>query len=61
MVLGPMAGNGSLHVEEANGVGFEALLGRFVALDVGESGNAVPLQAAMQGRARESRIEGWSA
>jgi hypothetical protein len=43
-----MADNGSLHVEEADGVGLEALLGWLVALKVRQSRDAVSLQAAMQ-------------
>jgi hypothetical protein len=35
-------------VEEANWVALEALSLRFIALDVWQAGDAVPLQAAVQ-------------
>jgi hypothetical protein len=44
-----MAGNGSLHVEEANGVALERPLGGLVALQVRQPRDAVALKAAMQG------------
>ena len=39
---------GDIHVEEADGVALEALTLWFVALDVRQAGDAVPLQAAVQ-------------
>ena len=40
-------------MEVAERVGLELALVGFVALDAGQSGDAVPLQAAMQGRTRQ--------
>jgi hypothetical protein len=39
---------GNIDVEEADRVAFEALPGRFIAFDVRQAGDAVPLQATMQ-------------
>jgi len=53
-----MADNGSLHVEEADGVGLELLLRWLVAFQVREAGDAVPLEAPVQRRARQVRDRG---
>ena len=39
---------GDVHVEEADGIALEALSLRLVALDVGQAGDAVPLEALVQ-------------
>ena len=38
---------GDVDVEVADGIGFELLLGRQIAIDVGQAGYPVPLQAAV--------------
>ena len=40
---------GNVDVEVADRVALELLLGRLVAFDIGQAGDAVALQAAMQG------------
>jgi hypothetical protein len=46
---------GNIHVKEVDGIALEALPLRFVALDIGQTRDAVPLKAPMQGRARQMR------
>lgn len=51
---------GDIHVKEADRVALEALSLRLVALDVGQAGNAVPLEAPMQRRpcqVRDRRLQ----
>jgi len=40
---------GNVYVEEADGVGFELLLRGQIAIHIGKSADAAPLQAPMQG------------
>jgi hypothetical protein len=52
---------GDVDVEIANGVGGEALAHRLVTLDLGQAADAMPLEAAVQRRARQvwdRRLEG---
>jgi hypothetical protein len=46
---------GDVDVEEANGIGFEPLLRRLVALEVDKPPGSMPLQAAMRRRSRQVR------
>lgn len=46
---------GNVDMEEADRIGLELALGRLVAIDVGQPRDAVALQTAMQGRARQMR------
>jgi len=46
---------GNIDVEEADRVAFEALPLRFVAFDVRQAGDPVPLQASVQRGARQMR------
>ena len=60
--LGPDLGN--VELKEADGVGLEALADRLVAIGLGQAGDAVALEAAMQRRARQvrdGRLEGIEA
>jgi hypothetical protein len=52
---------GQVDVEVADRVGSEALLAGLVALDLGQPADAVPLQAAVQARARQVRDGGLEA
>lgn len=52
-LFGPDLGN--IDVEEANRVALELLPFRLVAFDIRQTRNPMPLQTAMQGRAREMR------
>jgi hypothetical protein len=58
IVLGPMADNGSLHVEEADRINLERPPSRLVALQIWQPRGAVPLQTAMERRARQPRDRG---
>jgi hypothetical protein len=49
---------GDIEVEEPDRVDLEGLLRRLVAIDLGQSGNTVTLQAAMQGRTGQVRDAG---
>jgi hypothetical protein len=55
---------GYVEVEVANGIGLEELLRRLVAVNLGQAGDAVPLQAPVQRRAgevRDGRLQGVEA
>jgi hypothetical protein len=55
IVLGPMADNGSLDVKEADGAGLELLLRGQIAVHLGKSADAMPLQAPVQRGPRQMR------